>query len=382
MNAELFLNSGKTLRPVTLSSDPKNLIHSTNLSLFQTLEINGLFENDPIFGKGQLAYKTKLDDHFILNVLVSQQVTDHLISSSSKQRYELKLVKFDHSRSAVLFEIDIKLSPTKTTTSVERVTECDNCMNHVCPSVTLDPQTVSQLNECLDCLNHVCSTKCTSCETHVCNPSEDSPQRSEIGDALIAIVCYYYSKTANAPLYKESLSKVFKYWRTKLSECNPSEGGPAEAWHRVDEIKSRNGTELLSAMLRLHDFETQRTIIDGKTHDCDFLESCPMNHVNELDDDTELDQSFGEYLKSLTKLYFIDTYFYSRPAKIGLNILTRMYSDGPIDLNLHPLGLLKSSLTKYDHYSPVIEKPNFKRRERKDSIVSTDSNSKDRRRRS
>jgi hypothetical protein len=54
--------------------------------------------------------------------LISQEVIDYLMSDNSLKRVELKLSTLDHSRSAVKFELDIKLSPTKTTTSVERVT--------------------------------------------------------------------------------------------------------------------------------------------------------------------------------------------------------------------------------------------------------------------
>jgi hypothetical protein len=174
---------------------------------------------------------------------------------------------------------------------------------------------------------------------------------------------------------KRDTREVFEYWRTKLSEARPTEGGPAEAWQRVDELKSSNGTELLSAMLKLHDSEDQSLIIKRKEHQCEFLDNCPLDHINQQDDNEIFDSKFGDYLKALTKSYFIDTYFYSRPAKIGLNILTRMYSDGPINLNLHPLGLLKSALARLDHYSPVVEKPDFKRRERRDSIVSSGTSS-------
>lgn len=400
MNSKLNFNSGKTVRPTSLKSIPNNVIRSLTESRITTVEIVGKYETEPIFGQGQLELHQNADGPLtLIRIMISQSVIDFLLSSPSITKVELNMNKIDHSRSLLSLNLDIGLLLPTLQTSTETVKSCEQCINHVCQTVCeqctnhtcfiacndcSDPifsgkctscNTPIDEKKCYKCTTHVCKTECESCTNHVC-PAEDDPlERNERGDTLIAIISSYLSRReAERVLYSYS-SEILSKWKSRLSESELATDDPTEAWKSIDEINSRNGTDLARAIRLCHQQDEQQEIINNKHKYCDLTDECPFI---DLTNDETLENlktvTFRDYLTSKICNYFIETYFTSEHSQLGINIIARMRFDPDIDLSLHPVNLIQQRLLKLDSKSPTVTRPNFKTKPaRKDSILSAGS---------
>jgi hypothetical protein len=170
------------------------------------------------------------------------------------------------------------------------------------------------------------------------------------------------------------VTEIFPHWIDRLSKVEPTESQPTEAWKNIESLRSAYGTELAYAMLKCHEAEEQVEIVKNEHNACSLYEECPLAEIN-IDESNEFlkEYTLGRYLSESITEYFIDQYFYSDSSKLGLNILARMRFDQTINPKDHPVQLLAASLLEYDRQSPLIEKPDFEKRERRDSIASSSS---------
>lgn len=397
MNCQLTFNSGKTETPVELTAPTKLLTVVTFSTEVKTIELVGINETDPSFGSGEL---TRTKPSTKVGILVSQSVCDYLISYDKSEKPNVNVHRIEPQRSAIILQTDIKLSPTHQSTTVERVTECSNCINHkcqtecqkcinhVCENNCQNCKTHVCITDCDFCLTHVCQTECIKCKEHVCeneckNCALSTPQdsvpiinRHMLGDTLVATVCSFYARCKSNQLLETDTISVFKYWRSKIRTCSPDEGTPSEAWSRIQHLESSNGTEFMSSILRLHPFQDQELAIKGIKHRCNYLANCPLNDVacDESDDDL-IGITFDQYICSFISNYFFTTYFANPRSQLGINILARMRLGSNLDEAKLPLNVLLSNLLRYDSESPAIRMPDFKKRERRDSIASTGTRS-------
>lgn len=392
MICELILNSGRTVRPVELKSITTVTIGAIKLINNYSLRVNGYYEIDPCLGNGQMRSPHGNEGQSIIPILVSQAVIDFLMQQSRTARLYLKQTIIDHERSIITLEIDIGLSPNESTTIVERVTECTTCLTHVCPKqMGLSKQhscedqcqtcqTHQCLTECESCLEHQCPTECETCASHQCPDADTPPYRNMLGDALIAIMSSYYSEMSTDEVMNKKLCDIIETWKRKQSKVEPSEGSPSNAWEKATSPTSQNATELFGAMLRLHEYEAQVEIIQGNEHDCTLMTTCPLNEINcgDLDDDI-LNDTLENYIRSTIAYYLKKTYFYTKTSKLGLSILARMKFAKGSEFKTKPLQIINLTIPQAEQLSPVVTKPDFKKRERKDSIISSPSTSKIRR---
>jgi len=406
MNLSLIFNSGKTARPISYEIDLKPEFNIMLNSTYKFIELIGLHETIPSFGKGQLMIKYKNQRApKLIDLLISQLVVDKLMSTDETYNVNLKVQSFDPPRSAIVLITDIGLSFPNPNASTEKLLECDNCLNHVCQNEFTDCQSQPLQIECEICekatkesickecyltleseiesqsfnkdQSHNCS-KCTSANNQLPDEFQD---RNSYGDLLIAIVCSYYTRASSTPVFTKTLKDILPHWSKRLSELKPSEANPTEAWKQVDSIQSNSGTELAYAMFKCHDTKEQSEIVNLKHQRCLLLSECPLINLELTRVNEEiLSMSLSNYMTETIQNYFLKTYFFSNPSKLGISILARMRFDQDLKLRDHPLNLLNYKLHSFQSQSPIVTRPSFEKREHKGSTISSITKSDQKRR--
>jgi hypothetical protein len=399
MNFKLIFNSGKTVRPLILTTVPTEVLNQILLSNLTPVEIIGKNEIRPIYGQGQLI--SDQSNYSLLEPVrlkISQTVADFLMSPSSPKRVEIRIDSIDHQRSSIRFLIDIGLPKPASIASTKIVEKCKTCETHVCKhdcskclshichlkctecaelvatTKCANCNTPIDNKKCYTCVTHVCKTESNACTTHECPNSGEDSIRHQDGDTMIAIICSFISRIPSPACANRPITEIFHHWKKRLMKAEPSDNNPTEAWRNIDYLESDHATELAFAMLKCHDNSEQVEITNGQHSSCTLYGECPLIEleVDSLEDNVK-GKSLFEYLSLVIQWYFLDIYFTNQPSKIGLNILARLRYEKDFDYKLHPLNLIAQTLSKFDSYSPTVRRPNFGTHHRKGSIASTSS---------